>query len=89
ELGFDYLRDNLASSSGQLVMRWFYGLSEFDGKKQSCRKRLANHIARRLLAFREKSLMTCDVKLKKVAKAVKGAHVVKGTNDIDMSNDEN
>nr|GFC75143.1 squamosa promoter-binding-like protein 12 [Tanacetum cinerariifolium] len=46
ELGFDYLRDNLASSSGQLVMRWFYGLSEFDGKKQSCRKRLANHIAR-------------------------------------------
>nr|GEW17236.1 SBP-like protein [Tanacetum cinerariifolium] len=89
ELGFDYLRDNLAGSSGQLVMRWFHGLPEFDGKKRSCRKRLANHNARRLLAFRKKSLMTCDVKLKKVAKAVKGAHVVKGTDDIDMSNDEN
>ncbi|KAK9066841.1 hypothetical protein SSX86_014164 [Deinandra increscens subsp. villosa] len=24
ELGFDYLRDNLAGSSGQLVMRWYY-----------------------------------------------------------------
>nr|GEW25967.1 RNA-directed DNA polymerase, eukaryota, reverse transcriptase zinc-binding domain protein [Tanacetum cinerariifolium] len=47
ELGFDYLRDNLAGSSGQLVMRWFHGLPEFDGKKRSCCKRLANHNARR------------------------------------------
>lgn len=23
ELGFDYLRDNLAANSGQLVMRWY------------------------------------------------------------------
>nr|GEU49113.1 protein translocase subunit SECA2, chloroplastic [Tanacetum cinerariifolium] len=51
ELGFDYLRDNLAGSSGQLVMRWFHGLPEFDRKKRSCHKRLANHNARRLLDF--------------------------------------
>nr|GEW24613.1 RNA-directed DNA polymerase, eukaryota [Tanacetum cinerariifolium] len=87
----------------------FLGLPEFDGKKRSCRKRLANHNARRrkphqeavqfnsrsmassyyVLAFRKKCLKTCDVKLKKVAKAVKGAHVVKGTDDIDVSNDKN
>jgi len=24
ELGFDYLRDNLAGNSGQLVMRWYF-----------------------------------------------------------------
>nr|GEV41240.1 nucleotide-binding alpha-beta plait domain-containing protein [Tanacetum cinerariifolium] len=49
---------------------WFHGLPEFDGKKRRCRKRLANHNARR-------------------PEAVKGAHVIKGTDDIDMSNDEN
>nr|GEX32212.1 protein translocase subunit SECA2, chloroplastic [Tanacetum cinerariifolium] len=77
KLGFDYLRDNLAGSSGQFVMRWFcqqcsrfHGLPEFDGKKRNCRKWLANHNSRR-------------------PEAVKGAHVVKGTDDIDMLNDEN
>nr|GEU86621.1 protein translocase subunit SECA2, chloroplastic [Tanacetum cinerariifolium] len=117
ELGFDYLRDNLDGSSGKLVMRWKHkvsdihskSLKEFDGKKRSCRKWLANHNARRhkphqemiqfnsrsmassyyVLAFRKKSLMTCDVKLKKVFEAVKGTHVVKSMDEIDMSNDEN
>nr|GEZ23860.1 MICOS complex subunit MIC60 isoform X1 [Tanacetum cinerariifolium] len=35
-----------------------------------------------------KSLITSDVKLKKVAEAVKGAHDVKVTDDVGMSNDK-
>nr|GEX75125.1 protein translocase subunit SECA2, chloroplastic isoform X1 [Tanacetum cinerariifolium] len=102
ELGFDYLRDNLAGSSGKLVMRWpkpfhFAIVDEVDsvivaGLEHRFNQQCSLFMVYQSLMGRSEAVangLRITMHDAKVFEAVKGTHAVKSTDDIDMSNDEN